>query len=174
MRRAAHRDVMLSYKKAVIAVFAQRRATAGVEFALNGIVLFLFLFGIVNLGDLGLVVSTMEHGVQTASRSAAVLTGVNIEQTGNAADCATASQILAGFNSVATPILPPAAAAANGANPVIHISWTNAASPGTSLTVSVSYQWVPLGMTSSFPAIPLTISSSQIVIGTAGLTTSCS
>jgi Flp pilus assembly protein TadG len=158
----------------LVAFARQRRASAGIEFALNGLVLFLLLLGIINLGDLGLVVSIMKHGVQSATRNAAVLTGANIEATGNAADCATAAQIVGYFNSVANPILPLAATSANGANPVIQTSWANAASPGTSLTVSVSYGWVPLGMTSSFPAIPLTISASEIVIGTAGLTTSCS
>jgi Flp pilus assembly protein TadG len=164
----------LFFKRAGLAFLGQTRATAGIEFALNGLVLFLFLFGLINLGDLGLVVSTLKHGVQSAARDAAVQTGVQIEQTDNPADCATATQIIGYFNAVTTPILPPAAAAANGADPIVQTAWANAASPGTMLTVSVSYDWVPLGMTNAFPAIPITITSSQIVMGTSGLTTSCS
>jgi Flp pilus assembly protein TadG len=156
-----------------------RRATASVEFALNGMVLLLFIFGIINLGDLGLTVGTMKRAVQQTVRTAAVQTGAAIAQTGNPSDCATSAQIITAFNSIASPILPAAAATANNGAPIVQTAWSNATTtnpaPGTELTVTASFTWTPLGMGQNFGAgLPLTISSTQLVLGTSGATTSCS
>ncbi len=162
-----------------IAGFAKDQdATSSLEFAVNALVLVLFLFGIVNLGDLGLTVGTMKRAVQAAVRTATVQTSAAIAQTGNPSACATAAQIIADFNGVASPILPPASASNTPGYPYISYSWTNATTlsptPGTLLTVTAAYRWAPLGMSQTFgPGIPLSISSTQLVIGTSGATTSC-
>lgn len=155
-----------------------RRGTTTLEFAVNGLVLLLFLFGIINLGDLGLTVGTMKRAVETTVRTATVQTSAAISQTGNPAACATAGQIIADFNSIASPILPPATAAVTAGYPTLSYAWTNATTanptPGTTLAVTAAFRWVPLGLPTSFgPGIPLTISSTQLVIGTSGATTSC-
>jgi len=155
-----------------------RRGTTTVEFAVNAMVLLLFLFGIINLGDLGLTVGTMKRAVEATVRTATVQTSAAIAQSGNPAACATAAQIIADFNSIASPILPPASAASVSGYPTISYSWTNATvatpTPGTTLAVTATFRWVPLGLSSSFgPGIPLTITATQLVIGTSGATTLC-
>lgn len=162
-----------------VASFARdRTAASSLEFSVNALVLLLFLFGIVNLGDLGLTINTMKHAVQEAVRAAAIQTSAGITQTGNPADCTTAAQIVADFNNAAGPILPPASTTNTAGYPTISYSWTNATAanptPGTTLSVTAVYNWVPLGMSQSFGAgVALSISSSQLVIGTSGATTSC-
>jgi Flp pilus assembly protein TadG len=162
-----------------LASFAQDRGgAAAVEFALNIMVLLLFMFGIINLGDLGLTIGTMERAVQSAVREAAIQTSNAIAQTGNPADCTTAAQLVADFNAIADPILPPATITATQGDPTISYSWSNATAanpvPGTVLSVTAAYHWVPLGLSQSFgPGVPLSISSTQLVIGTSGATTSC-
>ncbi len=152
----------------------QRRGTASVEFALNGLAIMLFIFAIINLADLGLVVGTMKHGVQAAARNAAVETGVLMAQTDNSGDCVSQAQVIALFNQVATPILPAAAGSSNNGAPVVQTAWSNAAN-GASLTVTASYRWMPVGMPNEFGnGIPLTITSTQTVIGTSGAATTCS
>ncbi len=166
-------------KTANVANFAKdRNATSSLEFAVNALALVLFLFGIINLGDLGLTVGTMKRAVQAAVRAATVQTSAAMAQTGSPSACATAAQIIADFNGIASPILPPASASNNPGYPTISYSWTNATAltqiPGTILTVTVAYRWVPLGMSQNFgPGIPLSIASTQLVIGTSGAITSC-
>lgn len=155
-----------------------RNGATTLEFAVNGFVLLLFLFGIINLGDLGLTVGTMKHAVETTVRTATVQTSAALAQTGNPAACATASQIIADFNSVASPILPPASTAIAPGFPTISYSWTNATAanptPGTSLEVTAAFRWAPLGLSTSLgPGVALTISSTQLVIGTSGAITLC-
>jgi Flp pilus assembly protein TadG len=155
-----------------------RRAAASVEFAVNGMVLLLFIFGVINLGDLGLTIGTMKRAIQYTVRTAAVQTGSSIEQSGNPGACATSAQMIAAFNSIASPILPPAAATANNGAPIVQYSWANASlanpTPGTELTVTASFRWTPLGMGQNFGGgVPLTISSTQLVIGTSGAITTC-
>jgi Flp pilus assembly protein TadG len=152
--------------------------TTTLEFAVNAMVLLLFLFGIINLGDLGLTVGTMKRAVETTVRTATVQTGAAIAQSGNPAACATAAQISAAFNSIASPILPPASTTPTAGYPTLYYSWSNATvanpTPGTTLTVTAAFRWVPLGLSPAFgPGIPITITSTQLVIGTSGATTSC-
>jgi hypothetical protein len=152
---------------------AERRAVTAVEFSINVLALMLFFFAIINLGDLGLVVGTMKHAVQSSVRNAAVTTGANIAASGNLGACATESQILASFNGIASPILPAAGDATNNGAPIVQSSWVNNAQ-GATLTVSATYQWVPVGMPNNFtPALSLDISSTQTVIGTSGANTTC-
>jgi Flp pilus assembly protein TadG len=155
-----------------------RRATTTLEFAVNGLVLLLFLFGIVNLGDLGLTVGTMKRAVEATVRTATVQTSAALAQSGNPAACATAAQIIADFNNIASPILPPASAVSVSGYPTIAYTWTNATAanpvPGTTLAITASFRWVPLGLSPAFgPGIPLTITATQLVIGTSGATTAC-
>jgi Flp pilus assembly protein TadG len=164
---------------AIFSAFTKDRdATSSLEFAVNAMALLLFLFGIVNMGDLGLTVGTMKRAVQSAVRTAAVQTSAAMAQTGNPAACATGAQIITDFNNIASPILPPASAAATPGYPAISYNWSNATianpTPGTVLSITASYRWVPLGLSQYFgPGIPLSISSTQLVIGTSGATTSC-
>ncbi|HQU00970.1 MAG TPA: hypothetical protein PLI12_00810 [Acetobacteraceae bacterium] len=43
-----------------------KRAVAAIEFAIGGSVLIFFMFAIINIGDLALTLSALEHGVQQA------------------------------------------------------------------------------------------------------------
>jgi hypothetical protein len=166
-----------------LAVFRQfaaaTRASAAVEFAINGSVFFLFIFGLINLGDLGISVGMMKHSVEVAVREAVVQTGVQFVQNGNvAASCATTAQVLGDFNAVAAPVLPAASGSTTDGTPVITAVWNNSnaanALVGASLTVTARYTWQPIGMPTAFGAgIPLTITSTEFVNGSSGLTTSC-
>jgi hypothetical protein len=145
-----------------------------VEFALNGLAILLFVFAVINLADLGLVVGTIKHGVQAAVRNATVETGALMSQTDNPGDCVSQAQVIGLFNNIATPILPAAAASPNNGAPVVQSAWTNT-SIGASLTVTATYRWMPIGMPNAFgTGIPLTITSTQAVIGTSGAATTCS
>jgi Flp pilus assembly protein TadG len=156
-----------------------RRAVASVEFAFSALALFVFMFTIINLGDLGLVLGTMQHGVEIAARAAAVQTEVNLAQSNDLGTCATQSQVLASFNSIAAPTLPMAAGTVTAGRPDIQDAWTNNAAgnsvSGTFLTVTAHYLWMPVGLPFSFgQGVPLSIAVTQMVLGTTGATTSCS
>jgi hypothetical protein len=158
---------------------ARTEASAPVEFAINGSVFFLFIFGLINLGDLGISVGMMKHGVEVAVREAVVQTGVKFAQNGNvAASCATSAQVMGAFNVIAAPVLPAASGSATDGTPVIAASWNNSNAAnsmiGASLTVTASYTWTPIGMPSAFGlGIPIVVTSTQFVNGTSGLVTSC-
>jgi Flp pilus assembly protein TadG len=53
-----------------------------VEFAICGFALFEFIFGIVNLGLLGMSLSALARGVQSAARAAAVYTSAQYANEG--------------------------------------------------------------------------------------------
>jgi hypothetical protein len=158
---------------------ANAQASASVEFAINGSVFFLFIFALINLGDLGISVGMMKHSVEVAVREAVVQTGAQFAQNGNtAASCATAAQVMSNFNAIASPVLPAATGSLTDGTPSVTASWNNSNAAnsliGASLTVTARYTWRPIGMPSAFGGgIPITVTSTQFVNGTSGLTTSC-
>lgn len=166
-----------SLKFALRRLAKQRKAAASVEFAVESMAFLAFIFAIINLGDLGLVLGTMQHGVDGAVRTAAVQTGAGFSGGGSTNVCAGTAQIDTAFNGIASPILP--AAGGTAANqPVVGYNWTNNAATGTYLTVTARYSWAPLGMpvmVGNMPlSVPLSVSSTQMVVGTSGSTTACS
>jgi Flp pilus assembly protein TadG len=154
----------------------ERRAASSVEFAVEAMVFFAFLFAIVNLGDLGLVLGTLQHGVDGAVRTAAVQTGAGFSAGGATNVCAGAAQIDTAFNGVASPVLPPAGGGAPN-QPVLGYNWTNNTGAGTYVTVTAQYNWSPIGFPASLGAmpitVPLTVTSTQMVVGTSGSVTGC-
>jgi len=156
---------------------ADRRGLASVEFALCCLMLMIFLFGIINLGDFALVYGTMRHGAVAAARTAAVQTAVQIAQTGDASDCVTNAQVTRYFNGYAGIVMPAAGGVSSSA-PVLHTAWTNNTAAntvsGTFVTVTVSYLWTPVGMPGD-AGIPVSVAAMGIVSGTSGgQVTTCS
>jgi len=153
------------------------RALASVEFALCCLMLTIFLFGIINLGDFALVYGTMRHGAVGAARTAAVQTGLQIAQTGNTSDCVTHAQVMGYFNGYAGIVMPTAGGPSASA-PVLHTAWTNNTAAntvsGTFVTVTVSYLWTPVGMPGG-TGIPVSVAAMGMVSGTSGgQVTTCS
>jgi hypothetical protein len=156
-----------------------RDAVASIEFALNGLLLFLFLFVIINLGYLALVLGTMKHSVQEAARTAAVQTGVQIA-SGTTNKCVTSAQVAGFFTADASPILPPASVNTVPGAPTVLATWINNAAgnilQGTYVTVTATYLWAPIGIPGAIPGgLPLNATATQMVGGTSGTeTTGCS
>jgi Flp pilus assembly protein TadG len=151
-----------------------RRAVSSLEFAVTSLAFFAFLLIIVNLGYLGLVLNDLKQGVQGAVRMAAVQTGAAMAASGNGGACVTAAQIIGYFNGIVTPFLPAATGAANDGTPVVQSVWQNNQSDGAYITVTARYYWAPIGLPNSILGLPLSISSTQMVLGTSGVPTSCS
>jgi Flp pilus assembly protein TadG len=153
------------------------RAGAAVEFALSGLALFAFLFAILNLALLGLSLTALAHGVQSAARTAAVQAAASFtNSTSNTITCPSSSTIAQFFNNVAAPPLP-SAATGTGSNPALSATWTNSTGTGSSLglfvTLTGTYKWVPLGFAPFGKGITLKITTVATVTGTAGVSTSC-
>jgi Flp pilus assembly protein TadG len=155
-----------------------RQAAAAVEFAICGLALLLFIFGIVNLGLLGLSLSALARGVQSAARAAAVDSSARYANAG-AFTCPSNSTIVTDFNNAADPALP-GAGDANGSNPRLTITWTNNGTssdagdpPGLYLTLTGTYRWSPIGFNGLFPSIPLSITTVTTVMGSQNQATSC-
>lgn len=155
-----------------------RRAGAAVEFAICGLALLLFIFGIVNLGLLGMTVSALARGVQSAARTAAVDTSAQLANAGAFA-CPSASAIVTDFNNAVGPVLP-SAGDASGSNPRLTITWTDNGTssiagdpPGLFLTLTAAYQWSPVGFSGLFPSIPLNITTVATVMGSQNQATTC-
>ncbi len=150
------------------------QAVASIEFAISGMALILFMLAIVNLGDLGLMLGALQHGAEAAARAAAVQSAGNIASGGV---CTNNAAVQSYFNAAASPPLPPATGSTTDGTPQIQTSWTNNSAnntvPGTYVTVTTSYNWTPIGLPNT-ASIPLTITATQIVLGTSGATTSCS
>jgi Flp pilus assembly protein TadG len=128
---------------------ADTRGVAAIEFAISGSALFLFLFGIMNLGELGFTIIALQRGVQQAARYASVATSVALAN-GTAVNNACTTQADA-QTQFANAVTPPLSAAST---PIISISWggslatcSNDASNGIgTVTISARYRWYPIGM----------------------------
>jgi hypothetical protein len=157
---------------------ADARAAAGVEFAISGLALFLFLFGIINLGYLGLQISALEHGVVGAARQAGVTAAANLSGNGAKTTCPTTSDIQGYFNNFASPPLRAATGSTTDGSPVLTFTagpWVNngaAGTPaGTFLTITATYRWIPIGFRAYFGVgLTLSITSAAFVMGTGGTT----
>jgi Flp pilus assembly protein TadG len=160
------------------AVARARRAAAAVEFAICGLALLVFIFGIVNLGLLGMSLSSLARGVQSAARAAAVYTSAQYANQG-AFTCPSDSTIVTDFNNAAGPALP-GAGDSNGSNPRLTVTWTNNGTssnagdpPGLYLTLTGTYRWSPIGFNGVFPSIPLSITTVTTVMGSQNQATAC-
>jgi hypothetical protein len=157
-------------------VRADRNASASVEFALSGLALMAFIFVIINLGDLGLVLGALRHGVQGAVRDMAVQTGVSLANNNS---CVSSGAAAGYFSSYAAPLLPTASSTPTPGFPTVTATWTNDTASntvqGTYVTVTASYLWTPIGLPNYRAAgVPLSVTATQMVVGTSGAVTACS
>jgi Flp pilus assembly protein TadG len=164
-----------------------RRALASVEFALSGLALFIFTMAIINLGDLGLTLGALEHGIQAAAREAAIQTSANLAAAQASANppvngtdiCPTNAEIQTYFNNVAAPTLPPATGSTTDGSPIITQTWVNNALNDTAgappifyLNLNVAYKWNPIGLPELFGSgVNLAVTTVTTVIGPAGMPT---
>jgi hypothetical protein len=150
---------------------ATRRAGAATEFALCGLGLFAFIMAVVNMGLLGLSLGALQRGVQASARQAAVNAAASYAASSSATfTCPSTATINNYFNGFANPPLPPVGSS-NG--PTLAISWVNNSSdstatepPGVYITLTATYNWVPLGFGELGPSISLKLSTLAEVTGT--------
>jgi hypothetical protein len=148
---------------------------AAVEFALSGVALMLFIFGIVNLGMLGFSISALNHAVQQAARTAAVQAAANYVSTGTYT-CPSASTIGGYFDKYAEP--PFTSSQATNTPMKLSAIWTNNGASSTGLqdlylTLTVTYNWRPIGIPIFPNGIALKATTVATVLGTTGVTTTC-
>jgi Flp pilus assembly protein TadG len=125
------------------------RGVAAIEFAISGSALFLFMLGIMNLGELGFTIVALQRGVQDTARYASISTSVALAN-GTAANYACTSQANAQARFAAA-VTPPFSA---NSTPNVSVSWggslatcsNNAGTGIGTVTVSAQYQWYPIGM----------------------------
>ncbi len=167
-RRAAGRPL----RARLLGLAAQRRAGAASEFALCGLGLFAFILAVVNMGLLGLSLGALERGVQASARQAAV-TAANSYASASTYTCPTAATVQGYFNGFANPPLPPSVAGPPNTGPILVITWVNNSSysnasqpPGVFITLTATYNWIPLGFSNFGPSIPLKLSTLADVTGT--------
>lgn len=141
-----------------------RRAAMAVEFAMVSLALFVFLMGIVNLGDLGLVLGALQRGVQGAARQAAVTAAANLA---NSAACPTATQIQGYFGGYASPVINTAASTASYYSGTPWVT-NDATLPGSYLVMTETYTWRPIGFAPFGSGFPLSLSAAAFVMGSSG------
>jgi hypothetical protein len=169
------------------------RASAAVEFALSGLALFAFLMVVINLGDLGLTIGALQHGLQGGAREAAVAAAANL--SGNSTEtptentCPQCHEVRLDFNNFASPPLV-ASTSANTASPQLYYTnstgavtaFADGASPwvdgtgtpaGSYMTLTVKYTWVPLGFAALGTGINLSLTTVAFVMGTSTGTPEC-
>jgi hypothetical protein len=160
-----------------------RRGVAAIEFAIGATVLFIFIFGIINLGFLALTENGLQNGVGNAARVASAdasdimstvanggtppTTCPDLPTTGNAVQQAFDAGASPPFNggnapNVTTNWYGPASGLPSGCSP----STSNPAATTNYVTVSVTYKWVPIAMPYLFNnGITLTASDTEAVMG---------
>lgn len=155
----------------------EQRGVAAIEFAVGLLVLLLFIFGIINLGDLALTQYAMNHGVAAAARYAAIEASNGISANGPvtssttvvASECPTESEIQKSFDSNAAPPFT-----SQNPAPQVSVNWwgtmspcggTNLASPppGGGVRVSVLYKWTPIAAGGLFGNPSVTLAATQSV-----------
>src|SRR5487761_1271972 len=101
-------------QRSVIQIIHDRRGVAAIEFAISGLVLFVMMFGIINLGDLAWTYDTLHEGAVTAARYASVSTSNNLgalsASTVSSGICATTQSIQTQFNARVSPPIATSAA----------------------------------------------------------------
>lgn len=147
-----------------------KRAVAAVEFALSGIAIVAFMMAIINLGLLGFSLGTMERATEATARAAAMYASNQYASTGTMT-CPTSDFIVSDFNKYGQPPLP-AAGTASGSNPLITAVWTDNSDGSNSadwhgvyLTLTVKYNWSPIGFVPFVKTIPLSITTASTVMG---------
>ena len=128
---------------------AERRGVATIEFATVGLAFFLMLFGIFELGRMASAESALTYGTDVATRYAAVHGSAS-------ASPASATTVADQFTSAVSPVL-------GGAAPAPTVTFSPDNNPGSTVTVSASYDWSPLSMGSSFPSVTLSAQSSLVI-----------
>jgi Flp pilus assembly protein TadG len=141
----------------------ERRSGAAVEFAIAGAALIAFLFGIVNLGLLGLTVGALQHAVEQTARMAAVTAAKN-----GGGDCPSIATIQGDFYHYAAPVIAANAATLTYGSGAVGASgdpWVDSSSPpGTYIALGAAYNWKPIGFP-SFAGINLTIKTVAFAMG---------
>jgi Flp pilus assembly protein TadG len=146
------------------------RGVAAVEFALCGLAIMAFMMAIVNFGLLGFSLGAMERATEATARTAAMYASNQYASTGTMT-CPSNATVVGYFNQYGQPPLPGAGTTA-GSNPLITIDWTNN-SDGTNvtewhgvyLTLTVQYNWHPIGFLPFVRTIPLSITTASTVMG---------
>ena len=138
-----------------------RRAAAAVEFAITSLALFTFLMGIINLGDLGLVLGALQHGVQGAARQAAVTAAGDLA---SGAACPTSANIQSYFSAFAVPPLTAGTAVPSygAGSPWVSNDTTL---PGSYVVLTETYNWVPIGFSPFGTGFNLSLTAAGFVMG---------
>jgi hypothetical protein len=132
----------------------ERSGVAAIEFAIGAPLLFLIMFGIINLGYFGLSSYDLNQGVIAAARAASIETSNGFAASpnliGSSSICPTQQHIQTIFQQATTPGIPQASM------PSIQIAWGGSMSvicspaaqvqtlPGGWVSVNVTYNWKPL------------------------------
>lgn len=157
-----------------------RRGAAAIEFAIGATVLFIFIFGIINLGFLALTENGLQNGVANAARVASADASDIMSTVANGGTppttCpdlpTTSSAVQQAFDAGASPPF-------NGSNaPNVTVQWygptsglpSGCVSQNTAtsnyVTVSISYFWKPVALAYLFNnGIQLTASDTEAVMG---------
>jgi Flp pilus assembly protein TadG len=176
--------ILLAIKGLARRFAAARRGSAAVEFAMSGLALFAFLMVIINLGDLGLTVGALQHGLQGAARQAAVTAAANLSGNGAVATCPVASDVRGYFNAFTSPALRAATGSTTDGSPQLSSAngnltgstspWTSGTTPaGTFIKLTASYKWTPIGFASLGPGVTLSLTTMAFVMGTSSGTPTC-
>jgi hypothetical protein len=152
-----------------LAFYHAKQAATAVEFAIVSLVFFAFILLIVNLGLLGFTANALSHGVQAATRKAAVAAANNyVNSSEQTYTCPSSTAIAGYFDGIADPPLSPSSTT-TGANPYIHAAWSYNGSnlpPGVVLLLTATEQWSPIGFARFGLDINLKISTLATVMGT--------
>jgi len=143
-----------------------RQAAEAVEFAISSLALFVFFLAIINIGDLGLVLGTLQRAVEGSTREAAVVAAVDIAAK---TACPSSNAVQQYFNNFASPGLPIGGVVLSSANGPLSLNgpWSNDAILGVSYLVLTSrYNWTPIGFAMLSPTITLSLTSMSFVAGT--------
>jgi hypothetical protein len=140
-------------------LLGDRRAVSAVEFAIGAPLFFLFLFGVIDLGSLGLSYYALNQGVISAARGASVEMSNGFAASpgvvGSASICPSQAHVQTIFDNGATPGIPA------GVMPTISMWWggsLNSTCPSTAsppsgslpldtggwVQVSAQYKWTPM------------------------------
>lgn len=153
------------------------RSVAAVEFAVGSMVIFLFMFSIINLGSLALDDYGLWHAVSVSGREISAKTDLLLSQSSSvtsrseitSADCPSSTEIQSDFAASASPVF------ASASLPSLSVSWWGSlvscgtassisnVPPGGGLLLSASYPWVAVAAPGLFPAWRLTLTASLIV-----------
>lgn len=153
-----------------------QHGVAALEFAIVGPLLFIFIFAIINCGDLAWTYTTLHNGVVAAARYAAVQSNTALASSSISAldpqSCASSQSIQATFaRAVSGPIL-------KGQIPVVSVSWGGtliacnvltgstflSSLPGGYVSVAAQFNWQPLAMPNIFGSITINVNDLQSVI----------